>query len=115
MSGHPCVMDLPPEPVDTPSGRSFVVRTYRSGTMDRFPSTWNTPGKAAQSGALLLPLVLLGLLLHIAVYRAGWTVAVTPWHNLPGPRHRERVRSEAEATVRAAELSAALAQGTWAP
>lgn len=108
-------MRIPSEPVDTPRGKSFVVRYYRTGTMDRFPSTSNTPGQAQSGGLLLLPLVLLGWLVHLVVFRGGWTVSVTPWHNLPGRRFRVRLRSETEASARAAALSEALRQGAWLP
>ena len=112
---HHVVMQLPPEPVDTPSGRSFVVRYYRSGTMDRFPSASNTPGQAQSGALLLLPLTLLGWVLHRVAFRGSWTVAVVPWHNLPGHRHRERVGSEPEAAARATALSSALQAGEWLP
>jgi hypothetical protein len=108
-------MALLPEPVDAPSGQSFVVRYYRSGTMDRFPSAEGTPGRAQNAGALLAVLVLIGWILHIVVFRGGWTVAVAPWHNLPGHRYRERTRSQAEAVARAAALSTVIQNGRWMP
>lgn len=108
-------MRLPPEPVDTPSGQSFVVRYYRSGTMDRFPSASNTPSQAQDGGLLLIPLRLLGWLLHLILFRGSWTVAVAPWHNLPGHRYRSRVESEAVAADRAAALSNAIRAGEWTP
>jgi hypothetical protein len=102
---------LPPEPVDAPDGRSYVVRTYRSGTLTgRFPSA----GGPAPAALLVIPLALVGWLLHLLVYRQSWTVAVTPWHNLPGPRHRERVPSRDAAAARVIELEAAVQSGTWA-
>jgi hypothetical protein len=112
---HHVVMQLPPEPVDTPSGKSFVVRCYRSGTMDRFPSASNAPGGAQGGGLLLLPLTLLGWMLHITAFRGSWTVAVVPWHSLPGHRYRERAKSEAEAAARAAALSSCIQAGQWMP
>jgi len=112
---HHGVMRLPPDPVDTPSGQSFVVRCYRAGTMDRFPSARNTPGQANGGGLLLAPLILLGWFLHMVVFRGGWTVAVVPWHNMPGHRYRERAKSEAEAAARAAALSSAIQAGKWIP
>jgi hypothetical protein len=108
-------MRLPPEPVDTPAGQSFVVRYYRAGTMDRFPSASNTPGQAQTGGLLLFPLVFLGWVLHVVAFRGVWTVSVTPWHNLPGHRFRERVGSESQASARVAALSEALRQGAWLP
>jgi len=108
-------MELPPEPVDAPSGKSFVVRYYRAGTMARFPSASNTPGQANGGGLLLLPLVLLGWVLHLAAFRGRWTVAVAPWHSLPGHRYRERAKSEAEAAARAAALSRCIQAGEWVP
>jgi len=109
------VTEVAPEPVDTPTGRSFVLRYYRSGTMDRYPSASNTPSQAQTGGLLLLPLRLLGWCVHLVFLRGRWTVAITPWHNLPGPRYRERVESEADASERAVVLSAVLRQGTWVP
>src|SRR5206468_3919582 len=106
------VVPLPPEPVDTPGGQSFVVRYYQTGTMDRFPSAASA---ARYGGALLLPLILIGWILNLVVFRANWTVSVTPWHNLPGPRYRTRVRSKADAAARADLLEAALKSGAWAP
>ena len=108
-------MQLPPEPVDTPSGKSFVVRYYRTGTMDRFPSASNTPGQAQGGGLLLLPFILLGWVLHMAAFRGSWTVAVVPWHSLPGHRYRERVKSEEEAAGRAAALIGFIQTGKWMP
>jgi hypothetical protein len=109
------VTEVAPEPVDTPTGRSFVVRYYRSGTMGRFPSASNTPSQAQGGALLLLPVRLFGWLVHLVVFRGQWTVAITPWHNLPGPRYRERVESESDASARTAVLSAVLRQGTWVP
>jgi hypothetical protein len=109
------VTEVAPEPADTPTGRSFVVRYYRSGTMDRFPSASNTPSQAQTGALLLFPLRLLGWLVHLVFLRGRWTVAITPWHNLPGPRYCERVESEVDAADRALVLSAALRQGTWVP
>jgi hypothetical protein len=110
---HGEVSELAPEPVDAPSGDSFVVGVYRAGTLDRFPSTRHTV--ANPGGLLLAPLSLLGWLLHLTVFRRRWTVAVTPWHNLPGPRHREQCASESEATQRAAALTKAILVGEWTP
>ena len=109
------VTEVAPEPVDTPTGRSFVVRYYRSGTMARFPSASQTPSQAQMGGLLLFPLIALGWLMHLVVFRGRWTVAVTPWHNIPGPRYREGVRSQSVASVRATELSAVLRHGSWLP
>ena len=83
--------------------------------MDRFPSARNTPGQANGGGLLLAPLVLLGWLLHMVVFRRSWTVAVAPWHNLPGHRYRERAESEPEAIARVAALSSAIKAGKWVP
>jgi hypothetical protein len=106
------VSDYLLEPVDAADGRTYAVRAYRAGTLARFPSAQNAP----QPGGLLkLPLFMLGWLLHLLVFRRNWTVAVTPWHNLPGPRHRERVTSRTVATARAEELRRALADGAWSP
>src|SRR5438045_7505170 len=107
------VTEVAPEPVDTPTGRSFVVRYYRSGTMGRFPSASNTPSQAQDGGLLLFPLRLLGWLVHLVIFRGQWTVAITPWHNLPGTRYRERVGSEADAAARASAVSAVIRHGTW--
>lgn len=101
-----------PEPVDAPDGRSFVVRVYRAGTMARFPSADNTPGTGA---ALRLPLILVGWLLHLIVFRRRWAVAVTPWRNLPGPRHRELASSKALAMERVGQLASAIQSGEWTP
>lgn len=101
-----------PVSVDGPGGQSFVVRAYPSGTMARFPSAANTP---RPGGLLLYPLVLLGWLLHLVVFHRRWTIAVTPWHNLPGPRHRERAESETAATARSAALEIAIQEGEWTP
>ena len=101
-----------PTSVDAPDGQSYVVRAYRSGTMTRFPSARNTP----RPGALLLwPLILLGWLLHLVVFRRRWTVAVARWHNLPGRRYRERAESKAAAAARAAALTKAIQAGEWTP
>jgi hypothetical protein len=107
------VSELAPEPVDAPSGESFVVRVYRAGTMDRFPSTSRTP--ANPGGLLLGPLTLLGWLLHLTVFRRRWTTAVMPWRNLPGWRHREQSASRSEATQRAEALTKAIRAGEWTP
>lgn len=88
------------------------MQAYRSGTMARFPSTEDTP----QPGGLLLgPLILLGRLLHLTLVRRGWTVAVAPWHNLPGSRYRERAESKVAAAARVAALSNAIQLGQWTP
>lgn len=101
-----------PAPVDAPDGQSYVVRAYRSGMMARFPSAGNTP----RPGALLLwPLILLGWLLHLVVFRRRWTVAVARWHNLPGRRYRERAESKMAAKARAAVLRNAIQSGEWTP
>lgn len=98
--------------VDAPDGSSFVVRVYRSGTMRRFPSAHDAP---VPSGALLGPLLLIGWLLHWTVFGRTWTVAVTPWHNLPGPRRRARFTSRELAESRAESVSSAIRLGTWVP
>jgi hypothetical protein len=101
-----------PAPVDAPGGQSYVVRAYRSGTMARFPSATNTP----QPGWLLLsPLILLGWLLHLIPLHGRWTVAVAPWHNLPGSRYRERAESKVAAAALVAALKNAIQTGQWAP
>jgi hypothetical protein len=99
-----------PNPVSAPDGRTYLVRTYRSGTFARFPSAHNTP---RPGGALVAPLFLLGWLLHLTVYRRCWTVEATPWHNVPGARHRERAKSQGVASARAAALRAEIALGAW--
>jgi hypothetical protein len=111
--GHNGVMsERLPAPVDTPGGQSYVVRAYRSGTMARFPSADYTP---RPGGVLLLPLIVLGWLLHLILLRRRWTVAVAPWHNLPGSRYRERSESEVAATARVAALRNAIQSGQWKP
>jgi hypothetical protein len=106
------MVQVPPEPVDSPSGNSYVVRAYRSGTMGRFPSARNTYG---QGQGLRFLLDLVGWLIHVIGFRGQWTVAVTPWHNLPGAKYRERAVSEAEATDRSTLLAAAIRHGQWIP
>jgi hypothetical protein len=101
-----------PVPIDAPDGQSYVVRAYRTGTMSRFPSADTTP---APGGVLLWPLVLLGGLVHMAVFRRRWTVAVTRWHNMPAWRYRERVESKATAVARADALQNAIRSGEWVP
>lgn len=64
---------------------------------------------------MLAPLELLGWLLHVLVFGRGWTVAVTPWHNLPGPRYRERTGSRATAEARSEGLRRAIEVGLWKP
>jgi hypothetical protein len=55
--------------------------------MARYASAANTP---QPGGLLLYPLILLGRLLHLGVFRRRWTVAVTRSYNLAGPMYRER-------------------------
>lgn len=98
--------------VDAPSGETYVVRTYASGTMSRFPSAANTP---MPGGLLLYPLILLGGLLHLLWCRRRWTVAVNPWHNLPGPRYRERAVSKTAAATRLEAIERAIQAGEWTP
>jgi hypothetical protein len=95
-----------PEPVDAPDGQSYVVRFYRSGTMERFPS-------AGYSLYWLLAAV--GWLAHLLVLRRRWTIRVTPWHNLPGRRYREVVASRSAAQDRAVVLRKAISSGLWRP
>jgi hypothetical protein len=110
---HNCVMsERLPAPVDVPGGQSYVVRAYRSGTMARFPSAGYTP---QPGGVLLWPLILLGWLLHLILLRRRWTVAVAPWHNLPGSRYRERAESKAAAAARVAALRNDIQSGQWTP
>lgn len=101
-----------PAPVDAPGGQSYVVRAYRSGTMARFPSAGYTP---QPGGVLLWPLILLGWLLHLILLRRRWTVAVAPWHNLPGSRYRERAETKVAAAARLAALRNAIQSGQWTP
>ncbi len=104
--------ELAPEPVEGPDGEAYVVRVYRAGTMQRFPSA----GYASRpGGALLLPLIVMGWLLHLIVFRGRWTVAVTPWHNLPGPRYRERAVSKSQAVDRSVALEKLIRAGAWKP
>jgi hypothetical protein len=98
--------------VDAPSGHAYVVRVYRSGTMSRFPSAAKTP---LPGGALYWPAALVGLLIHLVAFRRSWTVAVVPWHNLPGPRYRERASGRVAALHRAQILAEAIRAGTWGP
>jgi hypothetical protein len=98
------------DPFDAPDGETYIVRVYRSGSMARFPSTGNTP---APGGLLLAPLILLGWLLHLAVFHRRWTVAVGRWHNLPGRRYRELAETKVAAEARAATLQHALQSGGW--
>jgi hypothetical protein len=80
--------------------------------MRRFPSVDNTP---SPGGVLLWPLVLAGWFIHWVAFRRSWTVAVVPWHNLPGRRYRERVKGRAAAEARAVALAERIDSGTWTP
>jgi hypothetical protein len=106
------VSEVAPKPVDAPNGRTFVVRIYRAGSWDRFPSAAHAP---RPGNVLIAPLMLAGWLLHLTVFRRRWTVAVTPWHNLPGARYRERAATRDDATRRALELSRLVQASEWAP
>ena len=95
--------------VQSPDGRVWRVRVYRSGTFQGLAYT------NAVAPAILWPIMLVGHLVHRLLRRGAWTTEVASWHNLPGPSLRETHRDRGTAEGRALSVAQAIIEGSWPP